>query len=113
MFKQVAKSSVQLIIIIMILECFMACFVSHGSRDSTHLSFREKAFSSVLMSLLAQGEEEKSEKEGDKSFAELADYTQITFFLSSIHTPCKHRIVFEHPDNYHLPLFKLFRTFII
>ena len=114
MVKQVAKSSVQLIIIIMILECFMVCFATPSSGDLRHKSFRVKAFPSLLLSVLAQGEEEKSETEGEKSFAvELADFSNVISCLSKIHTPDTHFIVFEHPDSHQRSLFKLFRAFVI
>ncbi len=98
----------------MILECFACCFATPCSNDLSHKSFRAKAFPSLLISLLVQGEEEKSEREGDKSFAvELADFSNVISCLSKIHTPDTHFNVFEHPDSHQRPLFKLFRAFII
>jgi hypothetical protein len=97
----------------MIMECFLACFATPSSRDLQHKSLRAKAFSSLLILLIAESGEEKSEKESDKCFTKLADFSQINFFLSNLHARCNHFIVFEHPDNYRLPLFKLFRAFII
>jgi len=97
----------------MIMECFLACFTTPSSSDVKHKSFRAKAFSSLLISLMAEGGEEKSETESDKSFTKLADFSQITFFLSNLHTRSKHFIVFDHPGNCGMPLFKLFHVFII
>jgi hypothetical protein len=113
MSKQVAKGCVHLVIIIMIMECFLACFATPSSSDVKHKSFRAKTFSPFLIPLLSEGGEEKSEKESDKSLTKLADFSQITFFLSNLHERSNHFVVFEHPDNYRLPLFKLFRAFII
>jgi hypothetical protein len=95
------------------MECFLACFATPRSSALKHKSFCAKAFSSLLISFLAEGGEEKSKTESDKSFTKLADFGQITFFLSNLHSRSKHCIVFEHPANCRRPLFKLFRAFII
>jgi hypothetical protein len=110
-----AKSIICLIIVLMIMECFIAALATPRSSDFDHKSVGSKSLSSALSSLLlAETEEEKTEEEGDKSFAiEIADFSKITSFLSKIHTPHSQFIVYEHLDDHQPSLFKMFCVFII
>ncbi len=111
---KVAKAFVHLIIVLMMLECFVVYLASPPSCDLNHETMGVKSFISVLCSTLAETEEEKNEHASVKVFAvELADFSKIISFLSKTHTPHKHFIVFDHPDNHQGPLFKLFRTLLI
>jgi len=112
---KVALYVIRLIVVLMVVQCFITLFASPHTQDSTHTYIGEKSSAAVLWSaLVAETEEEKSEKETDNTFAaELVDFSKNISFLSKIHTPHFEFIVYEHFDDHQPSLFKLFCVFVI
>jgi hypothetical protein len=115
---KIAISFVRIVIILMTFECITAAFVvAPGEDSSASLSVHSKQnSSSLLYSFVFEKaeEEERNEEENNRFLAvELADFSQIAFLLSEVHTPQIKTDHYQQVTDHQPELFKLFRVFII
>lgn len=115
MSSKVAKSLIQIVILIMTFECITAVFAQAESGDTHNTTLHTKSSNtSGFLSIVSEKtEEERSEEEYDKfTSIELADFSKIAVFLSRVHTPQVYFVPYEHRS--HQPsLFMLNCVFLI
>jgi hypothetical protein len=110
------KNLVQLVILLITIECVTPVFSSFSSNPQAQISFTSKKDHHSLVGTVsfAKAEEQRVEEEHDK-FAPviLADFTRIAILLAGEHTPRIHLRSFKNRFISHPALFKLYNVFLI